>query len=414
MKVDLKNGRYMMLGIALQFLATASAVYARPVSNANVFPSSLVDYMERYGYLSAGSGSESVRSRSSVESALRRLQRFNGLEVTGVIDEATNKLLAQKRCGVADFQTEEDLDMMKRRRRRSVSFRSLLRRSKRYVLHTKLWSSNEVSFRIGNTASSLPMSEVRPIILKALRAWEEVSGLRFVEKSPTESATIEISFQRRDHGDNQPFKGTEVLAHAFLPDDQSRHTGDIHFNDGLTWSKLSYFTPENDVRLLPIAIHEIGHSLGLQHSDVTDSIMRPTHDPEDSPHLTSDDIEAIQSSYGKPQANLQNVDSEESEEGEESEEQGDAIQNRYIKIYDEDKVYFHFQIKNKQSGYKVTLTHNDGEKTTITLARALNDWLLLFESTDDSHHTYHISRLSHGHTLRIQYEGETDTFVKIS
>uniref|UniRef100_A0A914UN41 Peptidase metallopeptidase domain-containing protein n=1 Tax=Plectus sambesii TaxID=2011161 RepID=A0A914UN41_9BILA len=254
--MDLYNGRCLLLGIAVQFLATVNVVYARPASNRNAFPSSLVQYMERYGYLSSSGGSASVQSgsslelasiqsRSSVESALRRLQRFNGLEVTGVLDAATEKLLARQRCGMTDFPTEQDLNKMKKlRRRRGGNSRSLLQRLKRYAFHSKKWTSKEISFRIDNAALSLTMSEVRPVIVKALRTWEKVSGLRFVEKSPTESATIEISFQRTNHGDGYPFRDLIVLAHAFLPDTPSI-AGDIHFNDGLTWSKLSHNSPEN-------------------------------------------------------------------------------------------------------------------------------------------------------------------------
>lgn len=105
--------------------------------------------MEKYGYLSTRPRSAAVRTQSTVESALRRLQRFNGLEVTGVLDAPTKRLLIQKRCGLSDHQTEEDLlhihDHGMRRRRRQAQ--STLTRSKRYVLAQNKWSSNEITFR---------------------------------------------------------------------------------------------------------------------------------------------------------------------------------------------------------------------------------------------------------------------------
>ena len=47
-------------------------------------------------------------------------------------------------------------------------------------------------------------------------------------------------------------------------------------------------------------IHEIGHTLGLQHSDDPDSIMIPFYkDPVDNFKMAHDDIVAIQELYGK-------------------------------------------------------------------------------------------------------------------
>jgi len=51
-------------------------------------------------------------------------------------------------------------------------------------------------------------------------------------------------------------------------------------------------------------MHEIGHSLGLDHSEAADSIMRPIADKYIAdPRLTSDDIAAIQRLYGAKSGN---------------------------------------------------------------------------------------------------------------
>ena len=48
-----------------------------------------------------------------------------------------------------------------------------------------------------------------------------------------------------------------------------------------------------------MAVHEFGHSLGLDHSDVPDAIMFPTYREYNATlHLHSDDIEGIQMLYG--------------------------------------------------------------------------------------------------------------------
>merc|ERR1711915_262623 len=81
-------------------------------------------------------------------------------------------------------------------------------------------------------------------------------------------ADIEIQFERKDHGDGDAFDGYGgTLAHAFYP----LYGGDIHFDDDEDWTFDSY----RGTSLFTTMVHEVGHSLGLSHSDVEGSIMAP-------------------------------------------------------------------------------------------------------------------------------------------
>ena len=55
-------------------------------------------------------------------------------------------------------------------------------------------------------------------------------------------------------------------------------------------------------------MHEIGHCLGLTHSQSADSIMYPTYKHELSKQsldvLSQEDIERIQKAYGKPDTKI--------------------------------------------------------------------------------------------------------------
>jgi hypothetical protein len=128
-------------------------------------------------------------------------------------------------------------------------------------------------------------------------------------------------FASGSHGDPWPFDGRGgVLAHATMPTD-----GKLHFDESENWvlgpedaDKIAtYINSESFLNmnfifrsrytdLYPVAIHEIGHTLGLSHSKVEDSIMAPfyqeTVDESGNyimPRLKSDDIRAIQAIYGK-------------------------------------------------------------------------------------------------------------------
>ena len=81
------------------------------------------------------------------------------------------------------------------------------------------------------------------------------------------------------------------MAHAFFPED-----GRAHFDEDETFTHGTY----SGTNLLWVAVHEFGHILGLDHTDIEGSVMYP-HYPGYVPNLQlhSDDISGIQSLYGK-------------------------------------------------------------------------------------------------------------------
>ena len=82
-----------------------------------------------------------------------------------------------------------------------------------------------------------------------------------------------------------------MLAHAFFPTD-----GRIHFDDEERFTETGSIWGANS--LIYVAVHEIGHALGLGHSNVKGSVMWPTAS-RGTPKLHRDDIAGIKSLYGK-------------------------------------------------------------------------------------------------------------------
>ena len=81
-----------------------------------------------------------------------------------------------------------------------------------------------------------------------------------------------------------------VLAHAYYPT-----VGDTHFDEDETWTANTH----SGTNLLNVATHELGHALGLGHSNVANSVMAPYYQGYDPNfELKNDDIKAIQSLYG--------------------------------------------------------------------------------------------------------------------
>ena len=159
--------------------------------------------------------------------------------------------------------------------------------------------SQELTYRIENYTPDIPAEEVDNTIAKAIDMWSSASGLTIKrEDNPDMSADIRIHFVRGFHGDTRPADGPGAeLAHAFFPgaDDQDL-AGDVHIDDDDTFA----VNGGNGIDLLWLAVHELGHSLGLDHTYHPDSVMFAyytgyRHDLK----LDSDDIQGVQRLYGE-------------------------------------------------------------------------------------------------------------------
>jgi predicted Zn-dependent protease len=144
-------------------------------------------------------------------------------------------------------------------------------------INYKVWSKNYLKWTIRNNPKSIDASKQYLVFHefdKAFKSWERISHFKFeyVEQN-SYSADIVINFIAPKHmlsKDDQYFVNG-VLAHAFFPVD-----GDIHFNNNVNWS-LSFYPDLSNFSIFLVAIHEIGHSLGLNHVMDTASVMYPLY-----------------------------------------------------------------------------------------------------------------------------------------
>ncbi|CAF1455278.1 unnamed protein product [Didymodactylos carnosus] len=223
-----------------------------PHSWANDQENIALSYLKRFGYSSCNdTPASTVKCSESFNEMLRDLQRYFGLNITGVLDAPTRSIINTPRCSMVDKPNP-----------------SLIHR-----LATTKWPRLSLTYRLDSYAHHTEITQAKQIeiIQEAFNEWSKHTPLKFKMVCDTCSADIVMQFVEGDHGDGHPFD-EKTLAHAFPPND-----GRIHFDLDDTWTESFDSPSNNEINLFLLAVHEIGHALGLEHTRNGESIMYPTY-----------------------------------------------------------------------------------------------------------------------------------------
>ncbi|KAM5180549.1 stromelysin-1-like [Mantella aurantiaca] len=210
---------------------------------------------------------ESKIENTNISETISQTQQFFSLKTTGKPDTP--------RCG----------------------FQNVLNRS----LESRRWRKNNLTYRIVNYTSDMNRSKVDEVIEKALKVWSNVTPLTFTQVHAGTS-DIKILFEKQFHNDFYPFDGPgNILGQAFLP--ENGVGGDVHFDDGETWT----YEPTGH-NLFSMAVHLLGHSLGLLHSNNSKALMFPVYKffSTKTFQLPKEDLHRIQEIYGNQYWNFTN------------------------------------------------------------------------------------------------------------
>jgi hypothetical protein len=154
-----------------------------------------------------------------------------------------------------------------------------------------------LQYFFGAITPTLPEASVKSEIMRAFDEWARNGNIRFSAASgPTAARTVNVFFGSRSHGDPYSFDGPGgVLAHTFYPAPPNPEplAGDMHLDAEEAWRIGA------SIDVYSVVLHELGHSLGLGHSDLPSAVMYPFY--KQSSTLTADDIEGLQALYGAPQ-----------------------------------------------------------------------------------------------------------------
>ncbi|CAK1548587.1 unnamed protein product [Leptosia nina] len=226
-------------------------------------------YLIKFGYLRRSSlrssNGNSYVNDDTFRNALINFQNYVRIGASGMLDDTTKNMMEKDRCQTKDT--------------------AMGRRRRRYVVNGN-WSKKHLTYKIVKYSSSVSQSEVDSIIFLAFSVWSDSAGVTFTKKDKGRT-DIEIRFD-----EIAPRLDSHIFGNTL-----NAKTTIITLNDAIPWSQDFTSGVPN---LFQTAAHEIGHVLGLGHTDVVGAMMFPVYDLSVKIFsLHEDDMRGVQDIYSK-------------------------------------------------------------------------------------------------------------------
>lgn len=232
-----------------------------------------IQWLHKFGYLD----SKNPDSRE-YDTALRSMQQVYGLKQDAILGPLTNRSMGMFRCGLRDVKAVK------------VAGGTDCR-----------WLKNELTYYRSSAFrfSQLSASTSVKIIDTAFQIWQQYVPLNLTRTTSRGSADILFDYGR---GARYGFDGVgNVLAWAEMPCEDRDVALQTMYDADEPWSEN--LKVRSGVLALAVVVHEIGHLLGLDHSEDASDIMAPFYNPQIAEPQRGDIIR-VQDLYGMGSQNV--------------------------------------------------------------------------------------------------------------
>jgi hypothetical protein len=227
-------------------------------------------FLNRFGYLPGGDF-ENDRFDDHTAAALVKFQTRHGLRPTGAFDEPTRAVAVMSRCGLPDLAGGIDFSTACAWKKWSLTYR----------------------FDVSTADCVGEFQAVR----NAMATWANTVPVTFSEVA---AGAVDILIGWRPANDPDHSMVGGVLAHADFPPGcgviNNSLPRPVHFDDTEHVWSIGAVASAYDVET--VALHELGHIIGLYHSSVAGSVMYPTVSSNFTKRaLTADDVSGAKALY---------------------------------------------------------------------------------------------------------------------
>ncbi|XP_047309443.1 metalloendoproteinase 2-MMP-like [Impatiens glandulifera] len=219
-------------------------------------------YLSKYGYIGPSMDGRYQRSLHTfndsnvfdhdLKKGIKKFQLFFKLNVSGILDKETLSIMVKPRCKFPDFVNGTPIKHGMKLVWNPIN-------SSYYAFLQTKWPKSK--YKLTWLAHSTTRSDAIEPLSLAFKSWQDDSVFNFKRASSFSSADVKITFYSGD-----PFEEKE-LANSYPPP-----SGKLDFNADIPWAIQSQ---PHAMDIESVAVHEIGHILGLAHSEDIDAIMWP-------------------------------------------------------------------------------------------------------------------------------------------
>lgn len=232
----------------------------------------LINYLKYYGYLPK---ELSALNTEVLVQAVRAFQEFFGLLRDGIPGPRTMRALETPRCGCVDIPD------------------GTLAARRQYVWN-KVKDGKPLTFGFSSYLNTVDVDYQIWVLQSCFDTWGSHTNLKGQYIKDYRKADLVIG---TGSGKKDGFDGPGgTLAWCQLPTGRDNQL-DMKFDESETF--ITHDSKLRGIILLITAMHELGHGLGLEHSNVQGALMAPYYNPKIAVPQQNDDVPRIQGLYGR-------------------------------------------------------------------------------------------------------------------